>query len=91
MKSWKDITTYSRGETERIPRIWEIEACGIRISVHRHIHYPKDTWLLTCLPFFDCRELSSKDVELAKQEAIFEVVGKFRDLADCLHDAFTSK
>lgn len=40
-----------------------------RLSIHRHISYPKDKWLATCGYLFSCRELSSKDLEQAKIQA----------------------
>jgi hypothetical protein len=48
---------------------------GCRLSIHRHIHYPKDQWLFSCnLLGIDNAELKSKDLEEAKQEAIGKAV-----------------
>lgn len=67
---WVDTTSYQRGDDKRVPSIWNFYAGRLRICVHRHIHYPKDQWLLTSEPFYDKWELVSKDIEDAKQEAI---------------------
>lgn len=68
---WKDTSSYGQGDKERIPTAWGLNADGIRISVHRHIHYPKDVWLLSCHNLgVSLQELKSKDIEGAKAEAI---------------------
>lgn len=66
---WKDISTYSRSDTDRTPRTWQCHAGGLNIAVTRHIHYPGD-WLLQCVPWFDNYVLKSKDIDAAKAEAL---------------------
>lgn len=78
---WQDASSCSRGDKERIPTIWHLSECRICISVHRHIHYPKDMWLLTCEPFFDKYELPNKDIEDAKKLALDLVAVKLRNAA----------
>lgn len=69
--NWKDITTYSQNDKERIPRIWHINVGPFRVSVHRHRHYEPDQWLLSTVPaLFDCELLSSGDLEEAKCQAL---------------------
>jgi len=29
-------------------RIWELKLPNLKVCVHRHIYYDKNTWLLTC-------------------------------------------
>ena len=70
MKEWKDVSSYSRGDKERIPSAWLLKAGYVRIVVHRHIHYPKDQWLLSCEPFYNNFELKNKDISKAKKSAI---------------------
>lgn len=67
---WKDITSYSQGETDRGPRVMVLVGHDVRVTVHRHRHYDPDVWLLSCHPFFDCKVLNNKELEEAKAEAI---------------------
>jgi len=79
---WKNCSSYSRGQKDRTPTAWEIKAEDIRICVHRHIHYPKDQWLLSCAPFYDLYELPYTDVDQAKGAALNMVIIKLRDAAE---------
>lgn len=81
---WKDATTYSQRDTERVPAVWHYGVGDVRISVHRHIHYAPDQWLLTCEPFFSKRELKAKDTGGAKAEALAMVCQKVKELAEAL-------
>jgi hypothetical protein len=67
---WKDTTSFSQREKDRAPRTWQRWDGLLRMTVHRHIHYPPDRWLLSCDPWFDKRELSSVDATKAKAEAV---------------------
>ena len=67
---WEDISSYSRNDKERIPSVWQIDIGGLSLCVHRHIHYPKDSWLFSCDLLFDKYELDSKNIDEAKDEAI---------------------
>ena len=42
----KDVTTHSKNDKDRKPRIVELEVCGIKFRVHRYIHIP-GTWFLS--------------------------------------------
>ena len=75
---WKDTSSYSKSDKERIPTSWCFYAGEIRISVHRHIYYDEDTWLLSCDPFFNKYELPHKDIEKAKRTALDLVATKLR-------------
>jgi hypothetical protein len=67
---WKDETTYSRSNKERAPRVWTAKAGGLTVTVHRHIHFGPHAWLVTCAPWFDCRELPTTGEESAKAQAL---------------------
>jgi len=69
---WEDDTSYSRSETNRVPAVWGLKTKTMRISVHRHIHYPPDMWLCSC-GLFDKLALESKDIDAAKAEALRKV------------------
>lgn len=70
MNEWTDETSYQKGEKDRTPRTWTIRAGKLRITVTRHIHFPKDAWVLRCEPFCDAHELAAKDIDSAKSEAL---------------------
>ena len=64
---YKDITTYSRRDKERKPRILENETNGIKFLVHKHIYYG-DEWLLTCRKIgVEHLHLNTDDMEEAKK------------------------
>ena len=76
---WKDSSSYSKGDKERIPSVWNYRVGDIRIVVHRYIHYPKDQWLLSCSPFYDKYELPQIDINKAKEAALNLVVVKLQE------------
>lgn len=73
MPEWKDTSTFSQGDKVRTPNCWRISGGGVTIILHRHIHYEKDDWLMSCEPWFTTRMLQSKDVDDAKAEALQKV------------------
>ena len=74
---WKDITTYSKSDKGKIPKVWENRIHGLRIVVHRHIWYEKDDWLLSCNELgIDNWKLNNKDRNKALKEAIEMITGK---------------
>ena len=83
---WEEVTTFSRGDKERIPRIWELNADKLTITVHRHIHYLEDQWLLTCRPFYDCFELQCEDIDDAKFEALNIMLCELRHVYDAIYE-----
>lgn len=70
VNEWYDATTYSRDDNDRISSIWKLKIGKISIVVHRHIHFSKDAWLLSCDLFYNNYELRNKDIRRAKREAI---------------------
>ena len=57
-EDWKDTTTYSQSDKERIPTTWSRKLSGVRLTVTRgHIYYP-DKWAYMAHPLFDVRELN---------------------------------
>lgn len=70
----RDITSYSQGEKERLPRVIEVEAFGIKFKVHRHIYYP-GTWLLTCDYLkIDKKDLKTDDMQEALSKAKIDIL-----------------
>lgn len=47
----------------------KLQAGKFIISVHRHIHYPENVWLLSCSGLFDNRQLASELLSEAKCQA----------------------
>lgn len=67
---WKDTTSYSQREENRVPRSWSVDLGKVDVTIYRHIHYPSDVWLLKCNYLGLNRELVSQEVEAAKSEAV---------------------
>ena len=84
MLKWKDISSHAKGDTDRNPSSWIAKAGKLSICVHRHIHYPGDTWLASCAPFFDKKVLETKDIDTAKAEAIAMVRAELKAASDSI-------
>ena len=70
---WKDKSTFSQGDKERITWLFCINTNRLSIQVHRHVHYPGE-WLLTCRQIgIEHHVLKSKTINSAKREAIGEI------------------
>ncbi len=71
---YKDITSYSRGDKDRIPGVLENETNGIKFTVHKHIYYG-DEWVLTCREIgVEHLRLNTEDMEEAKEKGIVEMI-----------------
>jgi predicted ATPase len=71
MVKWKDTSSFNRYEKDRTPREWTAKVGVFHLTVHRHIHYEPDVWLLSTVPdLFERRELDSKDIEEAKTQSL---------------------
>lgn len=72
---WKDTTSYRQGERDGEPREWTLRTEHLRVTVHHHMHYPPDQWLVSCHELnIEMMELKSKEVEKAKEEALLHVL-----------------
>lgn len=71
--NWKDITSYSQRDKEKIPTTLELRKLSpfdTKLILHRHIYFP-DTWLVTCKGTgIDKVNLHTNDIEEAKKLAI---------------------
>ena len=76
MVTWKDITSYSRGDKEQRPTTWRCFAGEVQVTIVRdHIHYP-GVWLLMAVPFYRQLVLTgilTEDVSGAQQVALEEI------------------
>lgn len=78
MVIWKDGTSYSRNVKERIPSVWELQFDGMRIAVHRIIHYPG--WYVSCFELgINNKSLFEDNVEKAKKEALKIILEKLEE------------
>lgn len=81
---WKDVSTHSRGTSNREPNAWRISAGGLSLTIHRHIYHKPDDWLMTFSPWYEAKLLTSKEVGEAKAEAL----AKARAVINAAVDAF---
>ena len=73
MKKWKEEKRF--GEVVGS----NCRAGAFKISVHRFIGYAPDLWFVSCSPFFNVKELKSKELEEAKCQAAAMVQVKFEE------------
>ena len=79
MLEWRDKTSYSRGDKERKPRIWELKVGGLRIVIHRIIHYPE--WYVSCYDLsIEDNCLYTDDLEEAKAIGIKTIIDRIEEL-----------
>lgn len=88
---WKDITSYSQRDKERIPRVLECKlAPNISVTIHRHIYYGNE-WLLSCKFLgYDCFQLGTEDIENAKTKALVRVRDKLAEMNNLIAEAILS-
>lgn len=73
---WKDITSHSRDDKERIPNTWDTKAGNLRITITRgHIYHrgSPEPWVVHCRPWFDTHPLKgikADDIEGAQTKAL---------------------
>lgn len=48
MYEWKDTSSHSRLDKERVPTEYTLKGKFLTVCIHRHIHYPEKMWLLSC-------------------------------------------
>lgn len=85
---WKDETSYSQNDKERIPSVWRCQIGLARISVHRHMHYEPDQWLLTAHGILSIERhlLKNKDLFRAQIEALRTVLKALKPIVTDLED-----
>jgi hypothetical protein len=79
---WKDTTSYSRDDKERIPRTWKLEKEYYKLSicVTRIVHY--EGWYMNCynLGMIEV-SLKTGNLEEAKKEALRLVADRIDELS----------
>lgn len=76
---WKDITSYSKGDTEHVPRTVELRNPPLCLIVTRRIHL--EGWYIHCEPFYYYNQLDASELDAAKLEALDKVRKCIKDLA----------
>lgn len=75
MTEWKDCTSYSRGDTKRIPTTFEAKAGPVRLCVTSgHIYY-RGQWVGHAFPLFQDRLLKASTRDEAQAELVGLVKG----------------
>jgi hypothetical protein len=83
MTEWVDATSYSQNARgKQKPRIWECKLGPWRASVHRHLNWPEDAWLLSCdVLNVRCHDLEQPDLQRAQRKALRVLHGKVQWIA----------
>ena len=70
MAEWKDITSYSQHDTERVPQTWQALPGGIELIVTRYVGM--DGWFMLCHEYGvrSHQEIRGEDIEDAKVDAL---------------------
>lgn len=80
MYMWKDITSYSRGDTERKPRVLECQLTpNIKFVVHKHIHCGNEWFLSSDFVGLRLVGLDTTDMEEAKEKGTEIMVQKLKE------------
>lgn len=89
MSEWKDVTSHSQGDKERVPKTFEIRLGFIRVVVTRHIYFSPDVWTYRCDGLGDQTnfELQNRDLEGAKKEALERIKPRLEKALDALQKA----
>jgi hypothetical protein len=85
---WKDATSYSQSDKERVPQTWELRLNTLRVIITRHIWFKPDEWVLSCPELgVDQHMLRSKDLEKAKDEALHFIHAKVKRFINDIKEA----
>lgn len=76
---WKDISSYSKGDKERVPTAWELQLSRrVRIVVVRGHIYRPDSWVFHCDPWFDTCNLDLAPTHENRHEAMSRALALVR-------------
>ena len=83
MTTWRDVTSYSRGDTDRTPRVWEADFGICRVTAHRR--HGCDGWFVSCRELNISRAmLAATSAEDAQREGLEYVRATVRKLGDAM-------
>lgn len=87
-RGWNDITSYRRGDKERIPSVWSLRLTSeVRISVIRSHRLEPEYWVMHCDPWFDTYSLGLPSTLENRDEAMSRAVALVRAEIDKLATA----
>lgn len=67
---WKDVTSYSRGHTDRVPTTFAAQCGPMRLVVTSgHIHYP-GKWVAHAFPLFENKPMNALTRDAAQDELV---------------------
>lgn len=76
---WQDITSYSRGQADRIPSTWQLRLTrDVVITITRGHIYDRDNWVMHCRPWFDTWSLQLPSTPENRDEAMAQAVALVR-------------
>ena len=85
---WKDGTSYSRGDKERIPRFLELEVDGAIIVIHRIGHL--ESWYLTVHKLnIEEINLNTDNLDVAKTKGMKFVIDHITELGNMKNKLIT--
>ncbi|WP_421696878.1 hypothetical protein [Ancylobacter sp.] len=88
---WKDITSYSRDDKERVPSTWELRLTPYtRIFVMRSHRADPDNWTMHCGPWFDTYPLGLPSKMENRDEAMSRALNLVADKIEDLHEAIAA-
>lgn len=61
---WKDASTYSRDDPERVPYAWEAKIAGERAVLVRGHRYNPDKFVISFGPWFVLKEVGRSDMDV---------------------------
>jgi hypothetical protein len=80
---WKDQTSYSRDDKERIPSSWVLKLTrDVHICVVRSHIYDRENWVMHCKPWFDTFSLNLPSTVENRDEAMSRAVALVREKID---------
>lgn len=90
MSEWKDVTSYSRDDRDRIPTSYAKSIGGLRLTITCGHIDDRGNWRVTCRPFFE--KFLNKRVENYTAEQVQEIALKMlSDEIDGVNKALASQ
>lgn len=83
--TWKDISSYSRTDTNREPHSFQIWIGPVRLVVTRKLHL--EGWYVDAPPFIISRRTESEKIEGAKQEALMTLESELERALNAVRSA----
>jgi len=92
---WKDETTYSRDNKERIPSVWGIRFKGFRVAVVNKHRLAPNKWVMHCFALgIDTLDLGVESIqpkEIAQDKAIKHVKTKLHSMVNQINQYLHSQ